>query len=54
MSTDKSQSDKFKDAARELKADEDEAHWEKRLRRIAKKKAGSAGNDAPRPRNERD
>ena len=32
-----SQSDKFKEAARELGADEDEKHWEERLRKIAKK-----------------
>lgn len=35
----KSQSDKFKEAARELEADEDEKHWEERLRKIAKAKA---------------
>ena len=33
-----SQSDKFKDAARELGADEDEARWEERLRKVAKQK----------------
>jgi hypothetical protein len=32
----KSQSDKFKEAARELEADEDEKHWEERLKKIAK------------------
>lgn len=32
----KSQSDKFKEAARELEADEDEGRWEERLRKIAK------------------
>jgi len=32
----KLQSDKFKDAARENEADEDEARWEERLRKIAK------------------
>ena len=32
----KSQSEKFKDAARELGADEDEKHWEERLKKIAK------------------
>ena len=32
----KSQSDKFKDTARELGADEDEKRWEERLRRVAK------------------
>jgi hypothetical protein len=37
-STPKTQSDKFKEAARELEADEDEKHWEERLKRIAKQK----------------
>ena len=32
----KSQSDKFRDAARELGADEDEARWEERLRKVVK------------------
>jgi hypothetical protein len=37
MATDqKSQSDKFKEAARELEADEDEARWEERLKKVAK------------------
>ena len=35
---DKSQSDKFKDAAREIGADEDEALWEERLRKVVKHK----------------
>ncbi len=35
---DKPQSDKFKDAARELGADESEKRWEKRLRKVAKPK----------------
>lgn len=34
----KSQSDKFKDLARELGADEDEARWDDRLRKVAKAK----------------
>ncbi|MBF9152756.1 hypothetical protein [Novosphingobium jiangmenense] len=34
----KSQLDKFKDAARELEADEDEARWEARLKNVAKHK----------------
>jgi hypothetical protein len=34
----KSQSDKFKEAARELQADEDEKHWEERLKKVAKHK----------------
>jgi hypothetical protein len=33
-----SQSDKFKDAARELGADEDESRWEQRLKRVASQK----------------
>ena len=34
----KSQSDKFKEAAREHEADEDEARWNERLKKIAKAK----------------
>lgn len=34
----KSQSDKFKEAAREHEADEDEKRWDERLRKIAKTK----------------
>lgn len=34
----KSQSDKFKEAARELEADEDEVRWEARLKKVAKPK----------------
>jgi hypothetical protein len=36
--SDKSQSDKFKEAAREIEADEDEARWEERLKKVAKAK----------------
>ncbi len=37
MTDDKrSQSDKFKDAARKVEADEDEKHWEERLKRVAR------------------
>lgn len=32
------QADKFKDAARELEADEDEKRWEERLRKVSKQK----------------
>lgn len=32
------QADKFKDAAKEHGADEDEKHWEERLRKVAKAK----------------
>ena len=34
----KPQLDKFKDLARELEADEDEAHWDERLKKVAKAK----------------
>ena len=33
-----SQTDKFKEAAREHEADEDEKHWEERLRKVANQK----------------
>ena len=36
MSEPKSQAEKFKDAARELGADEDEKRWEERLKKVAK------------------
>ena len=39
---DKSQSDKFKDLARKLEADEDEAHWDERLKKVAKAKPSRA------------
>ncbi len=32
----KSQSDKFKELARELEVDEDEARWDERLKRVAR------------------
>jgi hypothetical protein len=34
----KQQSEKFKEAAKEIEADEDEARWEERLKRVAKSK----------------
>jgi len=34
----KSQVDRFKEAARELECDEDEAHWDERLKKVAKAK----------------
>ena len=43
MDTKPTQSDKFKQAARELGADEDERRWEERLKRVAKTK------DVPAP-----
>jgi len=36
--SDKPQAEKFKDAAREVGADEDEKRWEERLRKVAKQK----------------
>lgn len=38
MTEPKSQSEKFKEAARELECDEDEARWDERLKKIAKQK----------------
>lgn len=34
----KSQSDKFKEAARELECDDDEARWEEQLKKVARQK----------------
>jgi hypothetical protein len=34
----KSQSDKFKEAARALECDEDEARWDERLRKVARQR----------------
>lgn len=34
--SEQSQSDKFKEAARELEADEDEKRWEEQLKKVAK------------------
>ena len=42
MGDKKSQGEKFKEAARDLQADEDEARWEERLRKIAKAKPDKA------------
>lgn len=41
MMTDKTQSqtDKFKELARAVEADEDEKHWDDRLRKLAKVKS---------------
>lgn len=38
MTEKKTQSDKFKELARELEADEDEARWDERLKKVAKAK----------------
>jgi hypothetical protein len=40
-----SQVDKFRETARQIEADEDEAHWEARLNAIARQKP----KDAPAP-----
>jgi len=42
-----SQPDKFKEAARELGADEDERRWEERLKRVAKTKAAPSARRNP-------
>jgi hypothetical protein len=36
--TEQTQADKFKEAARELECDEDEAHWDERLKKVARQK----------------
>lgn len=38
MTKEQSQAEKFKQAARDLEADEDEAHWDARLKKIARAK----------------
>ena len=38
MSAEKSQSDKFEEAARDIESDEDEARWDERLRKNAEHK----------------
>jgi hypothetical protein len=38
MADKKSQSDKFKEAARDLECDPDEAKWEDKLRKVVKQK----------------
>lgn len=38
MEVEKTQADKFKEAAREHGADEDESRWDERLRKVAKVK----------------
>lgn len=40
--SEKTQSDKFKDLARELECDEDEKRWDKRLKKVAKGKPAEA------------
>jgi hypothetical protein len=41
-----SQSDKFRNAARELGCDEDEARWDERLRKVARQKPAEPKEDA--------
>ncbi|GGN63265.1 hypothetical protein GCM10011349_47670 [Novosphingobium indicum] len=43
----KSQSDKFKELARELESDEDEARWDERLKKIAKAKTEDKTSSNP-------
>jgi hypothetical protein len=38
VTAEKTQLDKFKELARELEADEDEARWDERLKKVAKAK----------------
>jgi hypothetical protein len=42
MQPEKSQSDKFKEAARALECDEDEARWDETLRKVARQKPEKA------------
>lgn len=42
----KSQSDKFKEAAREHGADESEEHWDERLKRLVKAKPSTPSDGA--------
>lgn len=50
MTADKSQSDKFKEAARELEADEDEERWEGRLKKVAKPQVSDRQTDGVQDR----
>jgi hypothetical protein len=42
MTEEKTQLEKFKQAARELEADEDEARWDERLKKVVKAKPKEA------------
>ena len=44
MDSQKTQSDKFVEAARELECDEDEKRWDERLKKVAKGKKEDASN----------
>ena len=43
----KPQTDKFKEAAREIGADEDEARWDERLRKVVKHRSAPGGQSMP-------
>ena len=47
MNDKQSQSDKFKEAAREIGADENEAHWDERLKKLAKAKPAPSPSETP-------
>ena len=49
MATDQSQSEKFKQAARDLECDEDEGRWDERLRKIAKQKPTGGAEPEAKP-----
>jgi hypothetical protein len=49
----KSQSDKFKEAARALECDEDEARWDERLRKVVKADPNPQAQSAKNRRNGR-
>lgn len=51
-SSDKSQSDKFKDLARELETNEDEAAFDRALKKVARSKA--AGDASDKDKNAKD
>lgn len=43
----KSQADKFKEMARQLEADDDEAAFDEKLRKIVRDRSGDKGNGNP-------
>ncbi len=45
MQNSNKQSDKFKQAARDLEADENEKRWNERLKKVVKPKPSENGND---------
>ncbi|MCK0167052.1 hypothetical protein MWU52_05775 [Jannaschia sp. S6380] len=46
METEKSQLDRFKEAARQLETDDDEARFNEKLRKLAKQKPDDKSKDA--------